>query len=361
MMQTAIAFARRGEGFVEPNPMVGCVITKRGRVIGRGYHERFGAPHAEVNALAVCRESPAGGTVYVSLEPCAHHAKTPPCCDALIKARIARVVIGARDPNKTVRGGGARRLRAAGIDVHTGVCRETAQELIAPFATWVTLRRPFVIAKWAQSLDGKMATGTGDSKWISCEASRRRVHRLRARVDAILVGSGTVIADDPLLTARNVRLRRVATRVVLDGRLRLPIGCALVKGANAAPTIVMTTREKTSAPKARRLMRLGVELIACRKRADRLSIKDVLRHLAQRDVTNLLVEGGPTVLASLVGQGLVDEAHVYVAPILIGAGPSVLSAGNGVDRVCDAYAPSTVHTSKSGVDTLVRMRFATSW
>ncbi|GAF88580.1 unnamed protein product, partial [marine sediment metagenome] len=204
MMARAIALARRGEGHVEPNPMVGCVIVRNRRSIGEGYHRRFGGPHAEIEALLACTRDPQGATVYVSLEPCCHHGKTPPCTDALIAARVARVVVAARDPNPVVRGRGIRRLRTAGIDVETGVLEGEAAEVLAPYATRVRLYRPFVIAKWAQSLDGKLATRTGHSQWISCEASRRRVHRLRARVDAILVGCGTVLADDPLLTARGV-------------------------------------------------------------------------------------------------------------------------------------------------------------
>jgi len=208
MMARAIALAKRGEGRVEPNPMVGCVLVRRGQVISEGYHRRFGGPHAEIAALQACQENPRGATVYVSLEPCCHQGKTPPCTEALIEAEVKRVVVAVSDPNPAVAGRGIRRLRAARLAVQTGVLAEEAGELLAPYSTRMKLGRPYVIAKWAQSLDARLATDTGDSRWISCEHSRRMVHRLRSRVDAVLVGSGTVQADDPQLTARDVSLRR---------------------------------------------------------------------------------------------------------------------------------------------------------
>lgn len=357
MMLRAISLARRGLGRVEPNPMVGCVVVQRGRIIGEGYHHRFGAPHAEVEALSECAGSPRRATVYVSLEPCCHQGKTPPCCDALIRAGVARVVIAVRDPSPHVGGGGIRALGRAGVKVRTGVCEHEAAEVLAPFLTRICAGRPYVIAKWAQSLDGKLATRSGDSKWISSEASRRLVHRLRARVDAVLVGSGTVGTDDPLLTARDVPLRRRAMRVILDGRLRTPTTCRLVATCREIPTLILTSLARAQSSKARRLVRQGVAVIACRSRAGRLSLPDCLRKLASRDVTNLLVEGGPTVLASFLGAGLVDEAHVFVAPILIGgkgfAGPF---DGPGVPRVADAITAKQMTTRRCGPDMLYSLR-----
>ena len=358
MMARAVALARKGEGRVEPNPMVGCVIVRDGRVIGEGCHRRFGGPHAEIEALRACKVSPRGATAYVSLEPCCHHGKTPPCTDALISARLSRVVVAARDPSPAIHGRGIRRLRSAGIEVRTGVLEQEAAEVLAPFTTRVTLRRPYVIAKWAQSLDGKLATQTGDSRWISCEASRRRVHRLRARVDAILVGSGTVLADDPLLTARGVRLCRRAIRVVLDGRLRLPNKCQLEVTAGDVPTLVMTTTAQAATRKANALRRRGAEVIACRARNGRLVLADALRKLAKRDVTNVLVEGGPTILTALFEAGLVDEAFVFTAPLLLGGrrAPGVLG-GRGVKHLSAAIKPRSATTQASGDDILHRMRF----
>ncbi len=357
MMARAIALARRGEGRVEPNPMVGCVIVRNGRVIGEGYHRRFGGPHGEIEALQACRRSPRGATVYLSLEPCCHHGKTPPCTDALIEARVAGVVVAMRDPNRVLRSGGIQRLRAAGIAVETGVLKREAAELLAPYLTRIRLARPFVIAKWAQSVNGKLATHTGHSQWISCDASRRRVHRLRARVDAILVGSGTILADDPLLTARGVSIRRQALRVVLDGRLRIPEKCQLAVTARAVPTLVMTTAVRAQSRKAEHLRRKGVEVIACRAPNGRLAPNDWLRKLAQRDVTNLLVEGGPTILTALLDARLVDEAFIFTAPMLIGgrSAPGALG-GRGAARIEAAIRPRSIRTQRSGTDILYRMR-----
>lgn len=353
LMRRAIALAGRGEGRVEPNPLVGCVIARNGHVLGEGYHRRFGGPHAEVAALRSCRDSPRGATVYVSLEPCCHHGKTPPCTDALIRAGVKCVVVAVRDPHPAVAGRGIKRLRAAGITVHSGVGAEMAAEMLAPYLTRLGLERPYVIAKWAQSLDGTLVVGRGQSRWISCEASRRRVHRLRARVDAVLVGSGTVRADNPMLTARNVPIRRQAVRVVLDGRLRLSPRCRLAATANSVPTLVFTGTSPARTAKAERLKERGVEVIACRARRGRLVLEDCLRELARRNVTNLLVEGGPTLLRSFFHAALVDEALVFVAPKLIGgqAPASVINAPHV--RILHG-----IQTRKSGTDILYRMRFS---
>lgn len=357
MMARAIALARRGEGRVEPNPMVGCVIVRNGRAIGEGYHRRFGGPHGEIEALQACTANPRGATAYVSLEPCCHHGKTPPCTDSLIEARVARVVVATRDPNRIQRGGGIQRLRAAGITVETGVLGCEAADLLAPYLTRIRLGRPFVIAKWAQSVDGKLAAHTGRSQWISCYASRRRVHRLRARVDAILVGSGTVLTDDPMLTARGVPIRRQALRVVLDGRLRIPETCQLVATCLTVPTVVMTTTARASTRKAERLRRKGVEVIACRATGGRLTHNDWLKKLAKRDVTNLLVEGGPMILTSLLQARLVDEAFIFTAPMLIGGynAPGALG-GRGAARIEAAIRPRSFRVQRSGTDILYRMR-----
>jgi diaminohydroxyphosphoribosylaminopyrimidine deaminase/5-amino-6-(5-phosphoribosylamino)uracil reductase len=357
MMARAITLAKRGQGRVEPNPMVGCVIVRGGRIIGEGYHRRFGKAHAEVEALRDCSENPRGATIYVSLEPCCHTGKTPPCTTALIEAGIGKVVIGTRDPSPEVNGKGIRRLRAAGITVQTGALADEARELIAPFTTRSTLGRPFVIAKWAQSLDGRLGTSTGDSRWISCEASRHRVHQLRARVDAVVVGSGTVLTDNPRLTARGVSLRRRATRVVVDSRLRIPPECELVTTSENVPTLVVTTSQKAATKKSKTMRNAGVEIVACRARGGRVLLGDVLRKMAGREMTNVLVEGGPMFLGSLLEAGLVDEAFVFIAPILLGGVGSAGTLRNlGVRRVVDAARPRRVTTIKSGDDTLCHLR-----
>jgi diaminohydroxyphosphoribosylaminopyrimidine deaminase/5-amino-6-(5-phosphoribosylamino)uracil reductase len=352
MMPRALALARKGEGRVEPNPMVGCVIVRNGRIIGEGYHRRFGGPHAEIEALESCTRNPRGATVYVTLEPCCHQGKTPPCTDALIRAGVARVVTPLRDPNPMVNGAGIRGLRAAGIAVHTGVLADEAAEVLAPFLTRVRLGRPYVIAKWAQSLDGVLVTPPGQSRWISCATSRHRVHQLRARVDAVLVGVGTVLADDPLLTARGVPLLRRAIRVVLDAGLRIPVSAKVVATAKATPTLLFTTARAARTRKARTLIRKGAELVACKAPRGRLALSDCLTHLHERDVTNLLVEGGPTVLSAMLGAQLVDEVWMFVAPRLIGGECQHRSLASLVASV----NPRSATVERSGDDLLLRLR-----
>lgn len=309
----ALTLARWGEGRVEPNPMVGCVIAKRGRIIGKGYHRRFGGPHAEIEALRSCQESPRGATVYCTLEPCSHFGKTPPCVDALTEARVARVVIPILDPNPQVHGRGVRKLRRAGIKVEVGILADQAGELIRPFATRTLLGRPYVIAKWAQSANGFLVSGPGESRWISGPQSQARVHRLRARVDAIMVGAGTVLKDDPLLTARDVSIRRLALRAVVDGKLRIPLSCKLVQTADRFPTVVFTTPSAANSRKAAQLRRAGVEVIPSAARNDVLDLRKLLASDAMAGVTNLLVEGGPTLLNAFFRAGLVHDAHIYLA------------------------------------------------
>ena len=336
-MKRAIALARRGAGCVEPNPMVGCVIVRDGRIIGEGWHRRFGRPHAEVNALAQAGPRARGATVYVTLEPCAHTGKTPPCADAIIAAGAKRVVIGAADPNPPA-GGGARRLRDAGLDVEFGVMEAEARELIAPFAKRITTGLPFVIAKWAATLDGAIATRDGDSRWISSDASRRDVHRLRGRVDAIMVGIGTALADDPLLTARGVTPRRIARRVVIDPNLRVGVGSKLVESVGLAPLSVAATPAalRAQAVKRERLAERGVELIALRGRRRRdgtRPLADLLRALADlHDATNVLVEGGAGLIGSLHRERLIDRFHVYIGAKVLGEGGLAATAGPGQGR-----------------------------
>ena len=325
-MRRALALAARGRGAVEPNPMVGCVIVKHGRVIGEGYHRRFGGPHAEVEALARCGVSARGATVYVTLEPCCYHGKTPPCTRALIEAGVARVVAGVADPNPRVAGGGLRALRSAGIEARVGVLADEAVALNAPFFKLVRCGRPWVILKWAQSLDGRIATRTGDSKWITDETCRRHAHRERARVDAIVVGRRTVEIDDPLLTARGCRLRRVAARVVVDTSLRVPLAARLVRTASEVPTWVFCGRDASRA-RARRLEAAGCRVVRVRTSGGRVSLPAMLDRLGQAQMTNVLVEGGAVLLGALFDRRLADEVHVYIAPRLIGGAQAPAAPG----------------------------------
>ncbi|MCC6678580.1 MAG: bifunctional diaminohydroxyphosphoribosylaminopyrimidine deaminase/5-amino-6-(5-phosphoribosylamino)uracil reductase RibD [Phycisphaerales bacterium] len=330
MMDLAARAASRGAGHVEPNPMVGAVIVRSGRIIGIGHHRRFGGPHAEREAIQDCLRrgaDPRGSTIYVTLEPCSHWGKQPPCVDALLEAGISRVVMARRDPNP-VSGGGLEKLAAAGVAVETCEGSVAATQLSAPFIRRITSGLPWVIAKWAQTIDGRIATRTGESKWISGERSRARVHRLRSRVDAILTGVGTVLADDPLMTARRAngdprKVRRVARRIVADTDLDLPLDTALVRSARSVPVLIACAKElATAAITADRRAKLeaaGVEIAGVRAGAVGVDLEELLRLLVSRfDVTNVLVEAGPGLLGSLMEAGLVDEAIVYVAPMLLG-------------------------------------------
>jgi diaminohydroxyphosphoribosylaminopyrimidine deaminase/5-amino-6-(5-phosphoribosylamino)uracil reductase len=296
-MSQALALAARGQGYVEPNPMVGCVIVRSGRLLGAGYHRRYGGPHAEIEALRQCHRSPRGATVYVSLEPCCHFGKTPPCTEALIAAAVARVVAPLKDANELVAGKGFAALRKAGIQVDVGLLAERAAELNTPFFKLIRQHRPWVILKWAQSLDGKIATRTGESKWITDEACRTHAHRTRGRVDAVLVGIGTVLRDDPLLTCRLARPRRIAARVVLDSELRTPLRSRLVQTARQVPTWIFHGREAPSR-RMRALERGGCQLQVVPSTARGLSLPAVLDALGRRPMTNVLVEGGGRVLGS---------------------------------------------------------------
>lgn len=364
-MHRALELARRGMGRVEPNPMVGCVLVRARRIIGEGYHKRYASPHAEVEAL---RRVPdvtlaRGASAYVTLEPCNHFGKTPPCTEALIAAGVARVIAAHGDPHPVVAGSGFARLRATGIEVVTGLLAAEAAELNAPFLTRVLLNRPYVIAKWAQSLDGRIATRAGDSRWISGEESREYVHGIRARVDAIAVGVNTVLADNPLLTARGVRVHRVAARVVFDSSLRIPLNCKLARTVRTAPVWVMTTPSsiRTNPGKVERLKNAGVEVIVCRAAAARVSAADALRRLAARNCTNVLAEGGGALLGTLLDARLIDELQIFTAPLLIGGADAVAGLGGlGAKRIADAVRPVAWTTRKIGHDLLIQARLTAS-
>jgi diaminohydroxyphosphoribosylaminopyrimidine deaminase / 5-amino-6-(5-phosphoribosylamino)uracil reductase len=334
-MRRALELAERGRGFVEPNPLVGAVVVRDGAAVGEGWHRRYGEAHAEVNAFAEAGDRARGATLYVTLEPCCHHGKTPPCTDAVVAAGVRRVVAAMLDPFPLVAGRGADILRAAGVEFVSGVCEAEARRLNAPYLTLVGQGRPYVHAKWAMTLDGKIATHTGDSKWISNRASRQIVHELRGRVDAILVGIGTALADDPRLTARPPG-PRTALRIVLDSRGRLPTGAHLVRTARETPTLVATT-EAMSAAYEDELGRLGCEVLRLPAADGGVSVSGLLAELGRRRLTNLLVEGGGGVFGAFRDAGLIDEVHVFVAPRLAGgsAAPSPMG-GRGVERLAEA-------------------------
>ena len=346
-MREAIRLARLGEGRVEPNPMVGAVIVRDGEIVASGYHARYGGLHAEAEALRECKDKgidPAGATMYVTLEPCSHYGKQPPCAEAVIRAGIKRVVIGMPDTFEPVAGRGVPMLCDAGIEVEVGVCRDEAEQLAEPYLKRGRTGLPWTIVKWAQTLDGKTATRTGDSKWISNDLSRQRVHEIRARVDAVIVGVGTVRADDPTLTARDVEVKRTARRVVIDPRLSLPDPCKLLTTLGQAP-LTVAINEKLFDDDADRLKifaDMGVELIGLPLLAgsndQQLDLRPLLEHLgATHRAMNVLVEGGSYLNGALLQQGLADQVLAFVAPKVVGDRDALGAVvGMAHDRIADS-------------------------
>jgi diaminohydroxyphosphoribosylaminopyrimidine deaminase / 5-amino-6-(5-phosphoribosylamino)uracil reductase len=351
-MRRALALAERGRGHVEPNPLVGAVIVRDGQVVGEGWHQRYGAAHAEINALAAAGEAARDGTLYVTLEPCCHHGKTPPCTEAVLRAGIRRVVAAMTDPFPQVAGQGAACLRAAGVTVEVGLLEAAARRLNAPYLKLLATGRPYVHAKWAMTLDGKIATRTGDSKWISGDASRRRVHELRGRMDAIVAGIGTVLADDPLLTARPPG-PRTPVRILLDSHGRLPLRSRLAATAQETPTLIVTAGALPD-EQAEALRATGCGLLALAVEQGRPAVAALLEELGRRRMTNVLVEGGANVLGSFLDAGALDEVHVFLAPKLLGGAMAKTPiAGRGVERLAAALTLTEWHVETVNGDVLV--------
>jgi diaminohydroxyphosphoribosylaminopyrimidine deaminase/5-amino-6-(5-phosphoribosylamino)uracil reductase len=350
-MREALAAARRGLGRTSPNPAVGAVVVRQGKIVGRGHHARAGGPHAEVVALRAAGEAARGADLYTTLEPCDHFGKTPPCSLAILAAGVRRVLVGSRDPNPLVQGRGLARLRDHGVEVVVGVLAGECDRLNAAWFTFITAGRPHVTLKAAVTLDGRTAARTGDSRWVTGEEARAWVHRLRDRVDAVLVGAGTARADDPALTARLPGGRgRDPLRVVLDTDLRLPAGLKLFTERSPAPTLV------AHASTRRRRLPARVELVHCGRGPGGVDLHDLLAKLAARGVTHLLVEGGGAVHARFLEAGLVDEVAVLVAPKLLGADGLPLTRGKGPARMSEALRLADVQVERLGDDVLVTGR-----
>jgi diaminohydroxyphosphoribosylaminopyrimidine deaminase/5-amino-6-(5-phosphoribosylamino)uracil reductase len=353
-MDLALTLAEHGRGAVEPNPLVGAVVVQKGQVVGVGHHERFGGPHAEVNALAAATDQARGGALYVTLEPCCHQGKTPPCTDAILRAGIARVVAAIRDPFPRVDGGGLAALRAAGVTVELGPRAEAAGRLNAPYLKRLATGLPYVTAKWAMTLDGKTAAASAASQWISAPGCRALVHQLRGRMDAIVVGIGTVLADDPQLTARPPG-PRTAVRVVADSQARLPLDSRLVQTAGDVPVLVAVL---PAAPADRRqaLQERGCEVVIVPGGSPPgVPISPLLEELGRRGMTNVLVEGGGKLIGSFLDAGQVDVVEAYIAPIIEGGDHAHTPArGRGVLQMADAARLEDVTWSQ--VDSDVRVR-----
>jgi diaminohydroxyphosphoribosylaminopyrimidine deaminase/5-amino-6-(5-phosphoribosylamino)uracil reductase len=349
-MLRALALAERGKGAVSPNPMVGAVIVKNGRVVGEGYHRRAGSDHAEVAALKKAGRKANGATIYVTLEPCCHTGATGPCTETLIAAGIRRVVFSVIDPNPLVNGKGARRLRHAGIDVESGLCAAETRKLNEIYFGYLRLGRPFVTLKLAQTLDGRIASATGDSRWITSKASRKLAHRLRIGVDAVVVGSGTVRSDNPALTVRHVKGRN-PYRIVLTSSAKIPKDCHLVKDNTDLRTIIASTQHSID-----RLSRnSGRPMTFWQVKADRrghLSLPDSLARAGEFGLRSLLVEGGATLATSFLKEGLVDKIVLFISPRILGRG--VEGIGDlGIRKVSDSLRLKDVTVESVGPDIMV--------
>lgn len=339
--------------------MVGCVMAHGAEIVGEGFHEFFGGPHAEINALSAADQRAAGATTYVTLEPCCHHGKTPPCTQALVQAGVKRVVVAVEDQFPQVAGRGIAELRAAGIECDIGPRAAEAKWLLAPYRKLLATGRPWVIAKWAMTLDGKLATRAGDSQWISSEASRAIVHQLRGRVDAIIVGSGTARIDNPLLTARpadRADLKRVATRIVVDSSASLTLNSRLAETAADSPVLVAAAADADENLRTQ-LAATGIEVYRCPGQTHDARLIALLDELGRRRMTNVLVEGGSKLLGAFVDAGSIDEVHVFIAPKLAG-GTAALSpvAGAGIERMADALQLADITIEELDGDVYVHGR-----
>ncbi len=350
-MQRALELARQGEGRTAPNPPVGAVIVSQGRVVGEGFHPAAGEPHAEIFALRQAADHALGATLYVTLEPCSHQGRTPPCADALIAAGIERVFVGIQDPNPQVAGRGIERLRRAGIRVEVGLLATECHRLVAAFAKHLATGRPLTIYKTAMTLDGNTAAASGDAAWISGEESRRRVHQLRNRVEAIMVGIGTLLQDDPQLTTRLPGDGRDPLRVIIDSHLRTPLNSRLLHQASNAGTLIATISD--DAPRRAALEQTGAEVFRCQGENGCVSLVDVWIELGRRGIQRLLLEGGSQLARAALQQGLIDRLLVFVAPKLLGGCSVPVFAGNACATIAEAIRLQNVTCEPLGEDFLI--------
>ena len=351
-MKLALRLARRGLGKTSPNPMVGAVIVKSGKVIGQGYHERFGGPHAEINAINDANCNLNGATLYITLEPCCHKKKkTPPCLDALLKYKWKRVVIGTSDPNPKVNGRSIAILKQKGIETNVGVLKEECQSLNEANFKYIQTGIPYVTLKFAQTLDGRIATSIGDSKWISSATSLKWAHRLRSLHDAVLVGVGTVLEDDPQLTVRLVKGRN-PVRVVVDSRLRIPLNSKILKDLENAPTVVAATSQ-ADIERAFALNIMGIEVLTTGEDSEGMvDLKELLKKLGEQNISCVLVEGGATTITSFIRQGLADKIIAIIAPKIMGEG--VEAVGElGILKVGRALKLSFDKVYRKGEDIII--------
>ena len=353
-MRRAIALAKKGGGFVHPNPLVGCVVVKDGQIIAEGYHEKYGEFHAERNALTRCQADTRGATLYVTLEPCCHYGKTPPCTEIIIEKGIKKVFVGILDPNPLVAGKGVKILQDAGIEVVTGLCEDEIREMNRVFLKYITTKRPYVIMKTAMTLDGKIAAFTGDSRWVTNEQSRQQVHELRSEMAGVLAGIGTVLADDPMLNVRLEGHYHQPVRIVVDSNLRIPIDSQLVKTAKEYRTIVATTKRDDCRDDAH-IVSTGVEILECQSNNSHVDINDLMAKLGAIGIDSLLLEGGGTLNAAFLEAGCVNEVWAFIAPKIIGgAAAQTPVAGKGIERMSDAIQLQNIDIQNIDGDILIK-------
>lgn len=352
-MQRAFSLALQGNGRTSPNPMVGAVVVTQGKVVGEGFHLRAGFEHAEVIALREAKDSAVGATLYVTLEPCCHFGRTPPCSDRIIQAGIQRVVCSTPDPNPLVRGKGFERLKQAGIQVEWGLMEEEARRLNEAYIKFITTGMPFVILKGAASLDGKIATCAGESKWITGAEARERVHRLRDEVDAVLVGIGTVLKDDPQLTTRLPSGGKDPVRIILDTRARLPLGSRVIHPSSEAKTLLVTS---ASSPRERveELRSHGVEVWSMEEEGGKIPLRPLLKRLGGQQIMSLMIEGGSEINASALEEGIVDKVVLFLAPRLIGgsSAPSLVG-GKGIPDLEESWSLKNISLEQVGDDIMI--------
>ncbi len=353
-MQQAIELSKNGMGFVNPNPLVGAVIVKENRVVGKGWHEYFGGPHAEVNAIREAGSETEGATIYVTLEPCSHYGKTPPCSLAIIQSKFARVVVGSVDPNPLVAGKGIEMIRQAGIEVQSGIMEKEVLELNEVFFKFIRTKLPFVVMKTAISLDGKIATATGDSHWISGEASRKRVHQLRNQYSAVMVGINTALKDDPLLNVRDVEGKsKNPVRIVVDSLARIPLQSKLLNTPEIAETIIAVTNH-ASESKINALKEKGATVFVCPEVKGRVDLSFLMKELATRDIDSILLEGGGTLNFEALRQGVVDKLIAFVAPKILGGKEALTSVeGTGFASLPEAVQIENLKAESSGEDIMI--------
>lgn len=351
-MKRALRLARKGVGRTAPNPAVGCVIVRDGSIVGEGWHKKAGTPHAEVHALTMAGEAARGADVYVTLEPCCHQGKTPPCCDALINAGVRRVVAAMVDPFPQVAGQGLQRLRQAGILVDVGLLEEQCRDLNKGFIKSVTTGMPYLIYKSAMTLDGNIATVTGHSRWVTGVESRRQVHRLRSQCDAVMVGVDTVIADNPQLTVRHVK-GRDPVRVIVDTHLRTPESVNVLNVATTSKTIIATC--ESDAAVHQRYQAQGAEILVCREYDGRVAMQDLLHKLMNQGIHTVLLEGGSRLAGDLLQHGLIDECIFFYAPKVVGNGFAPF-AMQGIATMDEAIRLTVQRVGMSGVDVVVYAR-----